>query len=140
MHRLRVSLAAILVVLTVQGWTGDFVNLFAPFSTPGGSVGYSLNWLVQTLFDSGGITTYHAFEGALLVVLSVAVLVLSFRSSGAKSIRACAVLATAAVVSAALGGTLFVLSGFLNSANSAQMGGSFIGAYAFYFLELFYAK
>jgi len=44
------------------------------------------------------------------------------------------------VVSAIIGGVLFVLSGFSAGGNSAQMGGSFIGAYAFYFIELYYAK
>ena len=128
------------MVLTIQGWTGDFVNLFALFTTPGGSVSFSLGWFVQALSDSGVITAYHAFEGSLLVMLSIAVLVLSFRLSTARSIRICSILAMAAVISAAVGGVLFVFSGFLDDANSAQMGGSFIGAYAFYFLELYYAK
>ena len=44
------------------------------------------------------------------------------------------------VVSAIIGGVLFVLSGFSAGGSSAQMGGSFIGAYAFYFIELYYAK
>ncbi len=44
------------------------------------------------------------------------------------------------VVSAIIDGTLFVLSGFSADGVSAQMGGSFICAYAFYFIELFYAK
>jgi len=37
---------------------------------------------------------------------------------------------------AALGGILFVLSGFPANPGSAKMGGGFIGAYAFCFLEL----
>jgi hypothetical protein len=44
------------------------------------------------------------------------------------------------VVVAGVGGLFFVLSGFTNNGKSAQMGGSFIGAYAFYFMELHYAK
>ena len=57
-----------------------------------------------------------------------------------KSIRICAILGLVYVVVAGVGGLLFVLSGFTNNGNSAQMGGSFIGAYAFYFMELYYAK
>jgi len=36
---------------------------------------------------------------------------------------------------AVLGGIRFVLSGLPANPGSAQMGGGFIGAYAFYFLE-----
>ena len=43
-------------------------------------------------------------------------------------------------VSAIIGGVLFVLFGFSSGGVSAQMGGSFIGAYAFYFIELYYAN
>jgi hypothetical protein len=32
------------------------------------------------------------------------------------------------------------LSGFANGGNSAQMGGSFIAAYASYFMTLYYTK
>jgi hypothetical protein len=44
------------------------------------------------------------------------------------------------VLSAALGGYLFVMSGFANGGNSAQMGGSFIAAYASHFMTLYYTK
>lgn len=44
------------------------------------------------------------------------------------------------VVSAIMGGDLFVLSGFSAGGSSARIGGSFIGAYAFYFIKLYYAK
>jgi membrane associated rhomboid family serine protease len=82
---------------------------------------------------------YHAFEGVLLVVLSLVVIGLSFKSKP-RSLRILSILAAAAVISAVIGGVLFVLSGFQNNANSAQMGGSFIGAYALYFLELYFTK
>ncbi|MGD0319295.1 MAG: hypothetical protein ABSB56_06350 [Nitrososphaerales archaeon] len=38
------------------------------------------------------------------------------------------------------GGVLFALSGFQNKADSAQMGINFIGAYAFYLLELYFTR
>lgn len=129
---------AMIVVLTIQGWTGDFVNLFSPF--PGGGVSPSVVGLVSALSNAGALALYHGLEGASLVVLSIIVLALSFRSSKARSIRIASLLATAAIVSATIGGVLFVLSAFQNNANSAQMGGSFIGAYAFYFIELYYTK
>jgi hypothetical protein len=41
---------------------------------------------------------------------------------------------------AAVGGYEFVFSGFVNSANSAQMGGSFIAAYSMNFFLLYYSE
>jgi hypothetical protein len=77
---------------------------------------------------------------SVLLVLSIVVVGLSFRSSKSRSIRITSVVAATAVISAAAGGVLFVLSDFQNSPNSAQMGGSFIVAYAFYFIELYLTK
>ena len=137
LRRLRILLVVTLIVLTAQGWTGDFVNLFA--FVPSGGVSASLGGLVSALFDSGDLTAYHAFEGAALVVVSLVIIGFSFRLKS-RSLRILSVLAAAAVVSAMVGGVLFVLSDFQNNANSAQMGGSFIGAYAFYFIELYYTR
>jgi hypothetical protein len=44
------------------------------------------------------------------------------------------------MLSAALGGYFFVMSGFSDGGNSAQMGGSYIAAYACYFLTMCYTK
>jgi hypothetical protein len=137
LQRLRLLLIVTLVVLTVQGWTGDYVNLFA--AVPSGGVSHSFGGILSALSDSGDITVYHAFEGALLVVLSLVVVGLSFKSK-TRSLLILSIVAAAAVISAAVGGLLFVLSAFQNNANSAQMAGSFIGAYAFYFIELYFTK
>jgi hypothetical protein len=75
----------------------------------------------------------------LLITLSLVVLGLSFRSKNTY-LQILSLLAMAAVISAMVGGVLFVLSGFQNNADSAQMGGSFIGAYAFCLLELYFTK
>jgi hypothetical protein len=83
---------------------------------------------------------YHALEGIFLIALGVAAFALSFRWSNARSVRISSGLGLLMIVSAAIGGFLFVMSGFANGGNSAQMGGSFIGAYAFYFIALYYAK
>ena len=54
--------------------------------------------------------------------------------------RALALFTLLAVLSAAAGGILFVLSGFQNDGFSAQMGGSFLSAYAAAFLTLYFAR
>lgn len=135
---LRLSIVAALIILTAQGWTGDFVNLFSPFPT--GPVGRSLGGLLSAVSAAGLLALYHALEGATLLILSILVLALSYRATRERSVRIVALVAMIAIISATVGGVLFVLSAFQNNANSAQMGGSFIGAYAFYFIELYLIK
>jgi hypothetical protein len=81
----------------------------------------------------------HAFIGIVLLASASVVLAFSIRSKP-RNVQIPAILGLVTIVSAAIGGVFFVLSGFSNGGNSAQMGGSFIGAYAFYFIELYYAK
>jgi len=50
------------------------------------------------------------------------------------------ILGSVMIISALIGGLVFLLSGFSAAGSSAQMGGSFIGAYAFYFMELYFTK
>lgn len=135
MQALRGMAVLTLVLLTIQGWTGDFANLFASF--PAGSVGAGVGGFWGAVGGAGSIVSYHAVEAVVLLACSVAVLVLSLRQ---RIGRLFAILGAASVISAAVGGILFVLSGYQNNANSAQMGGSFIGAYAFYFLVLYSTK
>jgi len=78
--------------------------------------------------------------GILLSILAVVVLALSFVWSKSTGVRIASVLGLIMVISAAIGGYLFAISGFSNGGNSAQMGGSFIGAYAFYFIALYYSR
>ena len=82
----------------------------------------------------------HMSVGILLSALAVAVFVLSFVWSKSRGVRIASGLGLLMVISAAIGGFLFVLSGLSDGGNSAQMGGSFIGAYAFYFIALYYSR
>ncbi len=125
------------MVLTVQGWTGDTVNLFTTF--PSGTVGPSIGDVGGAISAGGAILVWHAAEGVLLFALSVVVLAMSQRSKPT-SVRIVSILGFLAILSAGVGGLLFVLSGFQDNGASAQMGGSFIGAYAFYFIELYYTR
>ena len=138
LRRLRLLIVLTLVLLTVQGWFGDTVNLFAVPTSPV-TVEASASGLLTAIVNDGPTLIIHTFTGIVILVLSVTVLGFSLRSKP-RSIRAPSILGLVMVVSAIIGGTLFVLSGFTNNGVSAQMGGSFIGAYAFYFIELYYAK
>ena len=136
-RKLRIAIVVTLIVITAQGWTGDTANLFV--TTAPAAATSSLSGALQTISAAGLILEWHASEGLLILGLSLVVLAMSLRSKP-RSIRAAAILATFMVISAGIGGLMFVLSGFQSAPASAQMGGSFIGAYAFYFIELYYTK
>ena len=139
-RKLRILIVLELVILSVQAWSGDAVNIFfvtgsktpPPFSIGGFFQG------VESL--NAPLLVWHAAEGIALIALSIVVLALSFKWSRARSVRISCLLAFIFLLAAASGGFLFVLSGFSNGGNSAQMGGSFLAVYAFYFIALYYAK
>jgi len=128
-----------LVLLSVQAWTGDVVNLFAAF--PSGAVsGFGQFFSSLLSAGPGPLALWHGVEGLLVFLLSIGIAVSAFRRSKSRSLRIVSLLALLSVTSATIGGYLFVFSGFLNNGYSAQMGGSFIGAYAMNFLVLYYSK
>ncbi len=138
-HQLRILLVVILIILTIQGWFGDTTNLFVTTGTTT-PVAFSLGTIIPLIISYGPILIWHALEGFLLVVLSLAAIGFSFAWSNKRNVRIMSILASAAIISAAYGGLSFVASGFIAAGSSAQMGGSFLGAYAFYFMELYFTK
>jgi len=128
-----------LVLLATQGWTGDAVNLFAVF--PSGAV-TSMGQLFGSLAGAGPgpLASWHALEGILIVLISIGIATVSFTRTKSRNTRIVAILGLVFVLSAAYGGYAFVLSGYANNGSSAQMGGSFLGAYAMDFLVLYYSK
>ena len=137
-RRLRLLIILTLALLTVRGWFGDTVNLFAVPTSPV-TVEASASGLLTAIASDGATLIIHAFIGIVLLALSATVLAFSLKSKP-RNVQVPSILGLVMVVSAIIGGTLFVLSGYTNNGVSAQMGGSFIGAYAFYFIELYYAK
>ena len=137
MKKLKISIIVLLILLSIQGWTGDYVNLFAVF--PSGPVKVSFSGLTWALESAGFMEVFHASLAAAILATSIFIVILSFRTK-AKSLSVPSIFGLAAVVSAATGGLLFVFSGFTDNGYSAQMGGSFIGAYALFFVELCYTR
>jgi hypothetical protein len=136
---MKVMVVLNLVLLSVQGWTGDVVNLFAAFpSGPVAGVGGAVSALLSA--GPGPLAIYHAVEGVVVLLLAVGVVSVAFTRSKSRGVRVTSLLALISVASAAIGGYLFLFSGFTANGNSAQMGGSFIAAYALNFLVLYYAK
>jgi hypothetical protein len=138
----RALLITTLVILGIQGWFGDFVTVFVapangitpPAFTPG-SLLHALQILPTPFFP-----VWHAFEGLALIVLGIAIAILSFTWTRSRGVRIWSIVGLVAVLAAALGGLLFVESGFAAGGSSMQMGGSFIGAFASYFLALYYTR
>jgi len=137
LNQLQFLIIIILAILSIQVWTGDYINLFSLF--PIGPVNFSLNGLFQALQVAGFFPVYHASEGILLFAFSFLVLIFALKTKK-KGIVIISIIGSSAVISATIGGMFFVFSGFLENGYSMQMGGSFIGAYASYFLVLFLTK
>ncbi len=142
LRSLRALVVMTLVVLTAQGWFGDTVNIFIVpaegTSPPPASLSGFLH-AVESLQPSFFLM-WHTFEGLVLVALAIAVLAFSLMWSKARGVHIWSTLGLLQMLSAAWGGYRFVLSGFSDGASSAQMGGSFIAAYACYFLTLYCLK
>ena len=134
---LRLSIVATLILLSLQAWTGDFVNVFVTTSpTP---VQQSFSGFLGAVSAAGPFLVWHMAEGVLILLSAVGVLGVSLRYDR-RSVRIGALLGLITVLVAALGGYLYVLSGYNDGGSSMQMGGSFIGAYALYFITLWYTK
>ncbi|MEM3676376.1 MAG: hypothetical protein QXV22_04905, partial [Thermoplasmataceae archaeon] len=120
---------------------GDVVNLFAsyPNVTPRNvSVGSYAN-LIISVKGIGPLLIWHEIEALIILILAAIILPLALKRH-IRSVSLCAALGLFFVLSAIVGGLLFVLSGFTANGSSAQMGGSFIGAYAMYFLLLYFSR
>jgi hypothetical protein len=103
------------------------------------NVSQSVGGFFQAVLNGGLFLIWHGMEGFLILLSAIGVLVVSLRYRR-RSVKVGAALGLITVVVAGLGGYLFVLSGFSAGGNSMQMGGGFIGAYAFYFITLYYTK
>jgi hypothetical protein len=86
------------------------------------------------------ILLWHTYEGIVLVALAGMVVALTLIWKSSRGVRIWSTLGLLSMLSAALGGYLFVMSGFTDGGNSAQMGGSYILTYACFFLTLYYTK
>ena len=126
-----------LVLLSIQGWSGDTVNLFATF--PSGSVSSFQVFQALARAGPGPLAVWHGVEGVLVLLLAIGIVVSVFMRTRSRNLRIVSLLALFFVVSAVYAGLQFVFSGFTDNGASAQMGGSFIGAYAMTFLVLYYS-
>jgi uncharacterized membrane protein len=133
----RLLVVVNLILLSLQGWSGDYVNVFV--TTHPQKVAQTVQGFVAAVTASGPPLVWHALEGVLILVLGVIIAALSYRLSSL-AVRVASALGVLSVLSAGIGGFLFVTSGFSAGGSSMQMGGSYIASYALYFITLWYTK
>lgn len=135
---LRISVVVLLVLLFFQYEFGIAINIANPSPQPAFS--FSDNSAFNTALNTaGGLAQPHAILGFLVWLFSLVNLVLSLRS-GIRSIQIFGSLILLSITIAGAGGSFFVQSGFTNDQASHTMAASFILAYSFTFLELYFLK
>ncbi len=129
---LWVSTLAILAVLSIQALSGNWITYF--LILPGGPAN-----LGQSFIEAmAKLATYHKILGFVTGGISILVLIFAFLHRSSIYVRIFTVLGFIITVSAGIGGYLFVKSGFQDRWALGQMADSFVGAYAAYFLQLFF--
>lgn len=126
------STGVILALLTLQGLSGNWITYFLVL--PGGPAGLSKVFI-------GGLVSlalYHRVMGFIIGFLSILILILAFVRRWSNYVRLFAVIGFIITALAAMGGYLFVKSGFEDRWPLGQMSDAFIGAYAAYFIQLFF--
>jgi hypothetical protein len=129
---LWISTLAILVVMSIQALSGNWITYF--LILPGAPANLSQSFI-------GALVTlaiYHKLMGFVIGGISILVLIFAFIRRSSIYVRIFAALGFIITVSAGIGGFLFVKSGFQDRFALGQMADSFVGAYAAYFLQLFF--
>ena len=132
LRSLWISTLAVLVLMSVQAWSGNWITFFLILQ--GGPADLS----AQFLKAMAGLSVYHAIMGFVIGIGSIIVLISAFISKSSIYVRIFAILGLILTASAAMGGILFVQSGYEDRWPLGQMADSFVGAYAAYLLQLFF--
>jgi hypothetical protein len=126
------STLAILVVMSIQALSGNWITYF--LILPGAPANLSQSFIGALV----KLAIYHKLMGFVIGGISILVLIFAFIRRSSIYVRIFAVLGFIITVSAGIGGFLFVKSGFQDRFALGQMADSFVGAYAAYFLQLFF--
>ena len=129
---LWVSTLAILVLLSVQAFSGNWTTYF--LILPGAPANLTQSFIGALV----KLAIYHKITGFVIGGISILILIFAFIRRSSIYVRIFAVLGFIITVSAGIGGFLFVKSGFQDRWALGQMTDSFVGAYAAYFLQLFF--
>jgi hypothetical protein len=135
-HRLSVALwvstIVILVLVNLQGFSGNWVTFF--LILPGGTSTFGQAF-IPVLVKLG---LFHRIMGFAITALSIVVLIFAFVKKSSVYVRVFAILGFVLTVVAAYGGYLFFTSGYQDRLALGQMADAFVGVDAAYFLQLFF--
>jgi hypothetical protein len=123
---------AILVVMSIQAVSGNWITFF--LILPGGPSNLSQSFIMAL----AKLAIYHKVAGFMVGGISFLILIFAFIRRSSIYVRIFAVLGFIITVIAGIGGFLFVKSGFQDRWALGQMADGFVGAYAVYFLQLFF--
>lgn len=129
---LWVLTGVMLGLITLQGLSGNWITYF--LILPGGPSNLSQVFI-------GGLVKlakYHMIMGFAMGGISVLVLIFAFLRKSTIYVRVFAVLGFVITVLAVIGGYLFFKSEFQDRWALGQMADAFVGAYAAYFVQLFF--
>jgi len=126
------STIAVLVLIMLQGFSGNWTTYF--LILPGGPADLSQGFIEGL----AKLAIYHKIMGFVTSLVSILVLVIAFVGRSTIYVRVFAVLGFIIAALAGMGGFLFVTSGFQDRWALGQMADAFIGAFAAYFLQLFF--
>jgi predicted MFS family arabinose efflux permease len=129
---LWVSTIVILVLVNLQGFSGNWVTFF--LILPGGTSAFGTGF-IPVLVKLG---YYHRYTGFAITLISILVLILAFLKKSTVYVRVFAVLGFVLTVVAAYGGYLFFTSRYEDRLALGQMADAFVGVDAAYFLQLFF--
>ena len=134
---LRAAVISVLILLVIQFEFGMAVNLSdLPSLSP---FGFSFPTALSALNQAGIIAVVHAVLGSVLTVLSLISLFMALASK-IRTVQVFGALGFLSMALAVINGVLFTLSGFQNDNYSHGMATSFILAFSFYFIELYFLK
>ena len=129
---LWISTLAILVVMSIQALSGNWITFF--LILPGAPANLSQS-LIGALVK---LAIYHKITGFVIGGISILILIFAFIRRSSIYVRIFAVIGFIITVSVGVGGFQFVKSGFQDRWGLGQMADSFVGAYAAYLLQLFF--
>ena len=126
------STIAVLLLIMLQGFSGNWITYF--LILPGGPANLSQSF-IEVLAK---LAIYHRIMGFVTGLVSILVLVFAFISRSTIYVRIFAVVGFIIAALAAVGGFLFITSGFQDRWALGQMADAFIGSFAAYFIQLFF--
>ena len=135
---LRGTIIVQMWLLAVQYELGVAVTVASGFPDVASS-GFSLGTFATYVGGGGGSLVVHTIVGVVLLANAALVFGLSLPIQG-RAFRLSTFVALVFVLSSALGGLLFVLSGFRDDSFSYEMSTGFIVALVFTFLSLYLMK